>query len=60
MSSQMHNLMKEPGYAETAAALKEKMYAKMAAISDTFENNTYYERNWVEERLIKRTATLHG
>lgn len=60
MSSQMHNLMKEPGYAEAAAALKERMYAKMAAISDTFENNTYYEQNWVEERLIKRTATLHG
>ena len=59
MSSQKHNLMKEPGYAETAAALKEKMYAKMAAISDTFENNTYYEQNWVEDRLIKRTATLH-
>ena len=30
----------------------------MDAISDTFENNTYYEQNWVEDRLIKRTATL--
>lgn len=60
MSSQMHNLMKEPGYEAAAAALKERMYAKMAAISDTFENNTYYEQNWVEDRLIKRTATLHG
>ena len=55
---QMHNLMKEPGYEAAAAALKERMYAKMDAISDTFENNTYYEQNWVEDRLIKRTATL--
>ena len=54
----MHNLMKEPGYEAAAAALKERMYAKMDAISDTFENNTYYEQNWVEDRLIKRTATL--
>lgn len=56
---QMHNLMGDPGHAQTAAALKEKMYAKMEEIGDTFANNTYYEKNWVENRLIRRTATIH-
>ena len=57
---QMHNLIGEPGCEAIAVSLKEKMWAKMEAISDTFENNTYYEKNWVEDRRIKRTATLTG
>lgn len=57
---QMHNLIGEPGCEAIAVSLKEKMWAKMEAISDTFEKNTYYERNWVEDRRIKRTATLTG
>lgn len=55
---QMHNLMDDPGYAQVAAGLKAEMYAEMERIGDTFENNTYYEKNWVENRLIKRTATI--
>lgn len=55
---QMNNLMDDPDYAQTAAELKVKMASKMEEINDTFENNSYYEKNWVEDRLIKRTATL--
>lgn len=57
---QMHNLMENPAYNQTAAELKAKMYAKMEKIGDRFENNSYYEKNWVEDRLIKRTATIKG
>lgn len=57
---QMHNLMENPAYNQTAAELKAKMYAKMEKIGDRFENNSYYEKNWVEDRLIKRTATIEG
>lgn len=57
---QMENLMGDPAYAETAADLRARMLARMERIGDTFENNTYYEKNWVENRLIKRTATLKG
>lgn len=42
------------------ADLKSRMYAEMERINDHFEYNTYYEKNWVENRLIKRTATLKG
>lgn len=57
---QMHNLIQDPLYQQIAADLKAKMYAKMEQIGDKFENNSFYEKNWVEDRLIKRTATLKG
>ena len=55
---QMKNLINAPGYAHIAEELREKMLAEMKKISDTFENSSYYEKNWVEDRLIIRTATL--
>ena len=55
----MHNLAGDIAYAQIAADLKARMLAEMERIGDTFENNTYYRENWVEDRLIKRTATLH-
>ena len=57
---QMHNLVGDPAYGQVMADLKSRMYAEMERINDHFENNTYYEKNWVENRLIKRTATLKG
>ena len=32
--------------------------ARMAAINDTFEASTWYRDHWIEDRIIKRTATL--
>lgn len=55
---QMHNLAGNPAHAQTLAELKARMFDEMARIGDTFEHNSYYEKNWVEDRLIKRTATL--
>ncbi len=57
---QMHNLVGDPAYGQVMADLKSRMYAEMERINDHFENNSYYEKNWVENRLIKRTATLKG
>ncbi len=57
---QMHNLIGEPAYAALKETLKRKMYDKMTRIGDSFANNSYYEENWVEDRVIKRTATLKG
>ncbi|MEG0942575.1 MAG: sulfatase [Angelakisella sp.] len=54
---QMNNLAGNPEYATIQAKLKAAMWNKMNKISDTFENNTYYQENWVENRLIMRTAT---
>ena len=56
----MNNLIGNPAYTELAENLKRQMYEKMASIHDTFENNTWYEKNWTKDRIILRTATLHG
>lgn len=55
---QMNNLIADPAYEQIAVALRAKMHSKMEHIGDTFENNSFYEKNWVEDRLIKRTATI--
>lgn len=55
---QMHNLMEDPAYAPVAAELRARMMAQMEKINDTFESSSYYEQHWVEDRIIKCTATL--
>ncbi|MHC4476393.1 MAG: hypothetical protein ACYTEL_12145 [Planctomycetota bacterium] len=31
---------------------------KMASLNDTFPESTWYRDNWIEDRIIKRTATM--
>ena len=57
---QMDNLINNPAYTDIAGELRGKMLSKMKSINDTFESSSYYEKNWVENRLIIRTATLQG
>lgn len=56
---QINNLADCEEYAELKNELKAKMLEKMAKINDTFECNTYYRDNWIENRLIMRTATVN-
>lgn len=56
---QMNDLSKDTDYADVLADLREKMWAKMKKINDNFENNTYYQKHWVKDRLIMRTATVN-
>jgi arylsulfatase A-like enzyme len=55
---QMRNLAEESDYSTLKEELKQKMWKKMNEIGDSFENNSYYEKNWVKDRKIVRTATL--
>lgn len=55
---EMENLAGDPNFSGIKEELKQQMAAKMEAINDHFENNTYYKENWVEDRIIKRTATI--
>lgn len=55
---QMRNLAQDPAHEQVVTELRAKMYGKMKEIGDGFEHNSYYEKNWVEDRLIKRTATI--
>lgn len=56
---QMHNLAADPKHTALLEKLRAAMYAEMDKISDTFEASSYYEKNWVKDRLIWRTATQH-
>jgi arylsulfatase A-like enzyme len=55
---QMNNLAQDPDYSIDKENLKKQMWKKMNDIGDHFENNSYYEKHWIENRIIKRTATL--
>ncbi len=55
---QMNNLVNEKAYETVKEELKASMWEKMRKIGDNFENNSYYEQNWIEDRIIKRTATI--
>lgn len=55
---EMKNLANEPGFENIKQEMKAQMERKMRTIGDTFEHNTWYEKNWIEDRLIKRTATI--
>lgn len=55
---QMNNLIKKKEYQDIAEDLRNKMYKKMKQINDSFENNSYYEKNWIKDRIIQHTATL--
>ncbi len=55
---QMRNLAEEADYNMLKEELKQKMWKKMNEIGDSFENNSYYEKNWVMDQKIVRIATL--
>ncbi len=55
---QMNNLIDKNEYAELAADLRRKLKKKMDSLNDTFPKSTWYRDNWIENRIIKRTATL--
>jgi uncharacterized protein YpbB len=54
----MNNLIYNDDYNKVADNLKKQMWEKMSKIGDNFEKNSYYQENWVEDRIIKRTATV--
>lgn len=55
---QMNDLTREPKHAELIADFREKLRKKMATLNDTFPESTWYRDNWIENRIIKRTATM--
>ena len=57
---QMHDLSDSPNYQALLKELRERMWEKMNRINDTFESNSYYEKHWIRDRLIIRTATQNA
>lgn len=55
---QMQDLSGDPAYRKVLEDLRERMWAKMDRIHDTFEKTSYYKEHWVDaDRKIQRTAT---
>lgn len=50
---QMRNLAGDPAYGGLKEGLRNRMYAKMEGIGDTFEACSWYEKNRVKDRRIK-------
>jgi hypothetical protein len=55
---QMNNLAADPKYAKLIADLHQVLRERMASLNDTFPESTWYRDNWIEDRIIKRTATM--
>lgn len=55
---QMENLAGKPEYEKVMIEFRGKLDAKMASLGDTFPESTWYRDNWIEDRIIKRTATM--
>ncbi len=54
---QLHNLVREPAYAELLTQLRQKLQQKMGSLKDEFRPCTWYRDHWTEDRIIIRTAT---
>ena len=52
---QMKNLIDDSACADIIKVMKKRMFQEMERIGDTFENNTWYEENWIKDRVIKRS-----
>ena len=56
---QMNNLAEQQEFQPLLEQYRQKLKEKMKAIGDTFPACSYYEKNWIRDRLILKTATLH-
>ena len=55
---QMTNLVASAEHADTLAEMRRELEARMAALNDSFERCTWYAENWIEDRVILRSATM--
>ncbi len=49
---QMNDLSKDPEYQDEMARVKALMHAEMERVNDKFHPSSYYEQNWVANRII--------
>ncbi len=56
---QLRNLAGLPEYREVADSLNAAMLVRMEAIGDRFEYNSYYRKNWISRRVIRKTAGMN-
>ena len=57
---QTTNLVNEPGYQNILEKFRSQLKDRMETLHDTFEQCSWYRDHWVENRIIKRSATLES
>jgi arylsulfatase A-like enzyme len=55
---QLNNLINNKDYQDVLDNFRQLLKVKMDSINDNFERSSYYRENWVEDRIIKHTATM--
>ena len=55
---QMRNLVDDDDHADVLNDLRQALQQRMLSLNDTFETCTWYEQNWIRDRLILRSATM--
>jgi arylsulfatase A-like enzyme len=57
---QMTNLVNSAGHQPILTRLRDQLRQRLAELNDTFEACKWYENNWIDNRIITRTATLNS
>ena len=52
---QMNDLSKDPKYFDDMEMVKALMKEEMERVNDKFHPSSYYQKNWVENRIILKT-----
>ncbi len=56
---QMRDLAGERAHAATLERFRRLLASRMESLNDTFPASTWYRDHWIEDRVIKRTATMN-
>lgn len=57
---QMKDLAGDERHQDLLRSFRSRLERQMAALGDGFPESTWYRDNWIENRIIKRTATMGG
>ena len=55
---QMRNLVDASEHAVVLSEMRRELEGRMAALNDSFQTCSWYERNWTRDRIILRSATM--
>ena len=57
-SDQLNNLIEDVEYYTKINRFRDFLNDKMSQLNDTFPRSSWYLKNWILDRNIRRTATL--
>ena len=55
----MKNLADDPEHKKLLQEFQQDLTEIMKKYNDTFPRSNWYKKNWIENRIIKRTATIN-